>query len=130
MKKEEIVTIINQKYSDYEGYVQFSHRAIDKEKDIFTNGKKVSISDESGFVYEAHFFNGTNSVTIKQINDDWRIDESKNIPQTDIQTYETKYGLRVKMAQIWEDEPDQLCEEMDVKKLKKVVFAGFEGELK
>lgn len=46
MKKEDIVKTINEKYRDYEGYVQFSHRPIDKEKDIFHNGKKVEISYE------------------------------------------------------------------------------------
>jgi CRISPR type III-associated protein (TIGR04423 family) len=30
------------------------------------------------------------------------------------------------MAQIWREEPDELCEGMSVKKLQKVVFAGFE----
>jgi CRISPR type III-associated protein (TIGR04423 family) len=34
--------------------------------------------------------------------------------------------LKVKMAQVWEKEADALCEGMDVMKLKKVVFAGFE----
>jgi CRISPR type III-associated protein (TIGR04423 family) len=128
MKKEDIVKTINEKYRDYEGYVQFSHRPIDKEKDIFHNGKKVAIEDESGFVYEAHFFNGTDSIAIKQINDRWYVDETKNTPLTDTQSYFTKdKNLKVKMAQIWEPENDPLCENMPVLKLKKVVFAGFEG---
>jgi CRISPR type III-associated protein (TIGR04423 family) len=128
MKKEDIVKTINEKYRDYEGYVQFSHRPIDKEKDIFHNGKKVAIEDESGFVYEAHFFNGTDSIAIKQINDRWYVDETKNTSLTDTQSYFTKdKNLKVKMAQIWEPENDPLCENMPVLKLKKVVFAGFEG---
>ena len=31
------------------------------------------------------------------------------------------------MAQIWEEVEDKECENMKVKKLKKVVFAGFEN---
>lgn len=129
MKKEDIVKTINEKYRDYEGYVQFSHRPIDKEKDVFHNGKKVEISDEGGFVYEAHFCNDTQSVTIKQINDDWLVSttslsEVKN-EKKDIQTYHAIHGLKVKMAQIWESENDPFCEDMKVLKLKKVVFAGF-----
>lgn len=131
MKKEDIVKIINEEYRDYEGYVQFSHRPIDKEKDIFHNGKKVEIRDEGGFVYEAHFCNGTESISIKQINNDWLVSttslsEVKN-RQTDIQTYHAINGLKVKMAQIWEEEEDEFCENMSVAKLKKVVFAGFEN---
>lgn len=132
MKKEDIVKTINEKYRDYEGYIQFSHRPIDKEKDIFHSGRKVEISDEGGFVYEAHFFNGAESISIKQINDGWLVattpfSEVKN-KETDIQTYHAINGLKVKMAQIWEEENDPLCENMKVNKLKKVVFAGFEGE--
>ncbi|MDK9694141.1 MAG: TIGR04423 family type III CRISPR-associated protein [Sulfurimonas sp.] len=129
MKKEDIVKIINEKYSNYEGYVQFSHRPIDKDKDIFHNGKKVEISDESGFVYEAHFYNGAESIAIKQINDSWlvsvtQLSEVQN-PEADIKTYHAINGLKVKMAQIWKEAEDELCEDMKVLKLKKVVFAGF-----
>lgn len=128
MKKEDIVKTINENYRDYEGYVQFSHRPIDVDKDVFKNCKKVEIADESGFIYEAHFYNGTDSITIRQINDSWYIDEVKNAPLSDTQTYFAKDGLKVKMAQIWEEENDPLCEDMKVNKLKKVVFAGFQGD--
>lgn len=130
MKKEDIVKTINEKYRDYEGYVQFSHRPIDVDKDVFQNGKKVEIADESGFVYEAHFCNGTESVAVKQINERWLVSttplrEIKN-KEIDIQTYHAINGLSVKMAQIWEEENDPLCENMPVLKLKKAVFTGFE----
>lgn len=39
-------------------------------------------------------------------------------------------NLKVRMAQIWEEREDNLCEGMKVKKLKKVVFIGFEGDSK
>ena len=131
MKKEDIVKTINEAYRDYEGYVQFSHRSIDASKDVFKDGKKVEISDEEGFIYEAHFFNGTDSITIRQINDGWVVDEVKNVPLTDIEVFFAKDGLKVKMAQIWKEENDPLCENLPVMKLKKVVFAGFEkGEPK
>ncbi len=142
MKKEDIIKIINEKYKDYEGYVQFSHRPIDKEKDIFFEGKKVNISDEDGFIYEAHFYNGTESIQIKQINDSWLISTSVNISDKDIQLYVSDikdFNYKIKMAQIWEAEEDLLCEldknskdetikGFKVKKLKKVVFVGFKKE--
>ena len=125
MKKEDIVKIINENYRDYEGYVQFSHRPIDIKKDVFRNGKKVEINDESGFIYEAHFCNGAQSIAIKQINDSWLISTTK-INDKDTQTYQAINQLKVKMAQIWEEENDPLCENMPALKLNKVVFAGFE----
>jgi len=125
--KETILDEIN-KLQGYEGYVQFSHRPIDKEKDIFYDNKVVHVEDEEGFIYEAHFSNGSESVSIRQINGDFYLSK-QDIKNADIQTYISdikEFNYKVKMAQIWETEEDELCENMPVKKLKKVVFAGFE----
>ena len=135
MKKEEIIKTINEKYADYEGYVQFSHRPINLDTDVFKDGKRIEVSDESGFIYEAHFYNGVESVAIRQINDAWHVATtqlSEVLDETnDIQEYDSIVG-KVKMAQIWKEETkeetDELCENMPTKKLKKVVFAGFGGE--
>ncbi len=126
MKKEDIVKTINENYREYEGYVQFSHRPIDIEKDVFKDGKKVEMADESGFVYEAHFCNGMESVAIRQVNDNWlkSITDISEVKKEDRQTYFAKGG-NVVMAQIWEAKPDTLCEGMPVMELQKVVFAGF-----
>jgi len=132
--KENVISYINNELKDYQGYVQFSDREIKKLKDIFLENNP-KIEDEEGFVYEAHFYNEKEkkSISIRQINDKWfvsKIDIS-NIDEKDIQEYLTdieKFNYKVKMAQIWEEENDPLCENMKVKKLKKVVFAGFKGE--
>ena len=131
--KQEVINYIN-KLKDYQGYVQFSHRPIDKTKDIF-NDKTIKIEDENGFIYEAHFYSEIEkkSIAIKQINDSWlvSITDISNIDKddisNDIQEFITDIEelLKVKMAQIWEEVEDDLCENMPVKKLKKVVFAGF-----
>ena len=112
---------------DYQGYIQFSNRPIDREKDIFDNGKKVEAYDDgkNGFIYEAHFYKDGRSITIRQINDAWHVDQEKNIDMNEIQTYHGIDGLKVNMAQIWHVEKDELCDFMEVKKLNKVVFAGF-----
>jgi len=130
MKKTrtEIINYINDlKY--YEGYVQFSHRPIDKTKDIFVD-TDPKVEDESGFIYEAHFYNAKKSISIKQINDSWLVDETdiSKIADNDIKIYLTdiKEFYKIKMAQIWKEESDEFCENMKVKKLKKVVFIGFE----
>lgn len=130
--KKEIIDYINT-LKDYEGYVQFSHRAINKEDDIFYEGKNVKVDDEEGFIYEAHFCNAKESISIKQINATWLVSKTniENISEGDIQKYVSEiedFNYDVKMAQIWSEVEDAQCEGMKVKKLQKVVFAGFENE--
>ena len=124
MTKEEITNYINN-LKGYEGYIQYSHRKIDKNKDIFIN-KAIKVDNENGFVYEAHFSNKTNSISIKQINDKWLVSQSdiSNIKEEDTKEYESIIGT-IQMAQIWEIEKDELCENMETNKLKRNVFVGF-----
>ena len=123
MKKNqyEIIEFINS-LKGYQGYIQMSDKPI---KDIWKDFSDIHFDPKSGFVYEAHFWNDKDSIAIKQINDSWLVDENKNIPLSDTQTYHAINGLKVKMAQMWEAENDPLCENMPVMKLKKIVFAGF-----
>lgn len=124
MKKnrDEIIEFINS-LKGYEGYVQFSDRPIEH---IYTTATDIQIDSKSGFVYEAHFCNAIESISIKQINESWLVSRTNisNVPEIDIETY-FSISSKVKMAQIWEEETDELCDSMQVKKLKKVVFAGF-----
>lgn len=129
--KEEIVRYINT-LKGYEGYVQFSHRPIDRERDIFYDNKEVKIEDEKGFIYEAHFCNGIESIAIRQINGSWLV-STTDIPEIkseDTQSYISdieSFNHNIKMAQIWKTEEDDLCADMQVMKLEKVVFVGFEN---
>ena len=129
--KTKVIEYINS-LKNHQGYVQFSHRPIDKQKDIFLDSD-IKIKDEDGFIYEAHFCNETQSIQIRQLNDGWIVAKTdiSNIPQSDIQNYISDiqdFNYKIKMAQIWEEEIDPLCENMKVKKLKKVVFAGFKND--
>jgi len=128
--KEEIISYINT-LQEYQGYVQFSHRVIDIDKDIFLGDKPLHVEDENGFIYEAHFCNDAESIQIRQLNDNWLISKSdiSDIDKSDMQTYSSEIQgcPNIKIAQIWGKEEDLLCEKMEVKKLKKVVFAGFTG---
>ncbi|MBD3807155.1 MAG: TIGR04423 family type III CRISPR-associated protein [Epsilonproteobacteria bacterium] len=132
MKKNrtEILEYINN-LQGYEGYIQMSDRPI---SDIWTSKNDIVFNPSSGFIYEAHFCNGIESIAIRQINDAWHVATtqlSEVLDETnDIQEYDSIAG-KVKMAQIWKEEADELCENMPTKKLKKVVFAGFvKGEEK
>ena len=121
--REEVIAYTNT-LGGYEGYVQFSHRAIDIDKDVFID-KEPKVEDEVGFIYEAHFSNGNVSIMIRQQNDAWVV-STTNIEDAEFETFHAIAGLKVKMAQIWEAKKDELCEGMEVMKLQKVVFAGFE----
>jgi len=140
-QKGELIEDIN-KLKGYEGYVQFSHRPLEQ-KDIFDDKDKAPnvAKDEKGFIYEAHFCNGQESIMIRQQNAEWvvsktpiTLDESNVEIKFEYFAFEKTSLLKdikanwVKMAQIWQSEPDDLCNGMNVKKLKKVVFAGFADE--
>jgi CRISPR type III-associated protein (TIGR04423 family) len=114
---------------NYEGYIQFSDEKI-RNSDIFTKEDDIAnkLTPTKGFVYEAHFCNGVESISVKQVNAEWFISKTdiSNISSEDTQVY-FAHGKNVKMAQIWEEKADEFCEGMLVKKLQKVVFAGFVG---
>ena len=122
--KEEIIEYINN-LKNYQGYVQFSDTKI-RDCDIFKNYQDIKLTNTDGFVYEAHFYNGTDSIAIRQINDTFYINEEENVSLEDTQIYIGIDNLKIRMAQIWEEKEDNLCENMKVKKISKVVFAGFE----
>ena len=140
MKKnrEEVIEYING-LKAYEGYVQFSDKSL-RTCDVFEGYQDIQLTPTNGFVFEAHFVNGIESIMIRQLNHEWIVSS------TDISKVEKKdmdfFALEktkelenvksnwVKMAQLWDEESDSLCHNMKVMKLKKVVFAGFEKDKK
>lgn len=134
MTRDEIKKYI-ENLQGYEGYIQYSNRPLSYKDDIFII-ETPKVEEKTGFIYEAHFCNGKQSIAIKQINDHWLISKTdiSTIEEKDIQTYISDiegWNYKVKMAQVWEERSDELCESMNVMKLQKVVFAGFEkGESK
>ena len=135
-EKVKVIDYINS-LEGYRGYIQFSHRPLEQ-KDIFEDSDPSVASDEDGFVYEAHFCNGKESIMIRQQNSEWVV--SKTPIKTEAEKVEIDFEYFafektahlkevksnwVKMAQIWEEKSDELCEDMKVMKLQKVVFAGF-----
>ncbi len=128
LNRDEVIDYINN-LKGFRGYVQFSHRPLDLVKDIFTDNDP-KVDNENGFVYEAHFANENEYITIKQSNNGWTVDRG-SLKNIEIKKFHGIAGKKVKMEQIWQEDSDELCEDMIVKKLKKVVFAGFvEGDEK
>ena len=136
-EKVKVIDYINS-LEDYRGYVQFSHRPLEQ-KDIFED-RDPKVQDEEGFVYEAHFCNGQNSIMIRQQNAEWVVSETdiSDVDEKDMEYFALEKTTLltnvksnwVRMAQIWKSEADELCDGMEVMKLQKVVFAGFEKEKK
>ena len=142
MKKnrDEILKYVNENLKGYEGYIQLMGEKID-EKHLFLAGERTPGLGEDELIYEAHFFNANlkKSISIRQINDAWFVDETElnkvALEESDIKTFYPKFGnFKIKMAQIWQDEKDEFCEvfredgtreSLPVLKLQKIVFAGF-----
>lgn len=142
MKKnrDEILKYVNENLKGYEGYIQLMGEKID-EKHLFLAGERTPDLGKDELIYEAHFFNeiSKKSVSVRQINDAWFVDETElnkvALEESDIKTFYPKFGnFKIKMAQIWQDEKDEFCEVpqdngtlegLPVLKLQKIVFAGF-----
>ena len=138
--RDEILKYVNENLKGYEGYIQLMGEKID-EKHLFLAGERTPGLGEDKLIYEAHFFNANlkKSISIRQINDAWFVDESElnkvALEESDIKTFYPKFGnFKIKMAQIWQDEKDEFCEVpqdngtlegLPVLKLQKIVFAGF-----
>ena len=80
MKKnrDEILKYVNENLRNYEGYIQLMGKKID-EKHLFLAGERTPSLGEDELIYEAHFFNANlkKSVSIRQINDAWFVDETE-----------------------------------------------------
>ena len=138
--KDEILKYVNENLKGYEGYIQLMGEKID-DNQVFLEGDRTPGLGEDELIYEAHFFNANlkKSISIRQINDAWFVDETElnkvALEESDIKTFYPKFGnFKIKMAQIWQDEKDEFCEVsqgngtlegLPVLKLQKIVFAGF-----
>ena len=146
--RDEILRYVNDDLKDYEGYIQLMGKKIDKEH-LFLAGERTPGLDHDDLIYEAHFFNANlkNSVSIRQINDNWFVDETDlkgidldPLKNPDVKEFYSKFkDVKIKMVQIWKDEKDEFCEVLQedgtleglpVSKLQKIVFAGFVKEQK
>lgn len=129
MNKDEILKYINENLKGYEGYIQLMGKKIDKEQLFLAGERTPSLGKgKDDLIYEAFFFNedSKKSVSIRQINNDWFVDETELVgvnldpkENPDIKEFHSKFkpefsdkfkDIKIKMAQIWKDERDEFCE--------------------
>lgn len=116
---------------EYEGYVWMS----DKENPIVLKNEFIDFSSYgvNPFIIEALLYNKEKSISIHvQHTGDYKIYEYHLDEIKSEYSIEKSYlahridGVKkLKFRQLWNSEPDELCEGMDVLTLKSFVFCGF-----
>ncbi len=122
------------KYKNADGYVKYLSSPITK-NDVFINKDLEEFEFRDVPVEVIAYGNAEGekrSFRAVLINAEYRIDEEiVNILENDVESYYSVFeGLKVKMKQIWKPEKDLFEEEFEEYTLAKVIFAGFEGEIK
>lgn len=132
LNKEQLKSFYESLQGDFEGYIQLS----DSKNFILLQNEKLplwqTLHNAHNFIIEANFFNGDRSITIRQINASFAVldenishlKDTKNIEIT-YKSFLTQNGKKAKIAQIWEEENDALCENFSVLKPKYLLFCGF-----
>ena len=115
----------------YEGYIQMSDRRIEK---VFTSPQSLPMWDTLhngvNYILEMALFDpdDSRSILIRQHNADWLVINvvlNANEPLTSYYTV-TSDTPKMKIAQIWEEEENVFCFNMNVWEPKYLLFAGFE----
>lgn len=141
--KKEVIEYINSNLQNYDGFVQFSNRKFDTSKDLFID-KSLKISDESGFISEAYFYNEATKtgVSIKMLDGKWLVCQTNldGVLDDDIEIYASNIlgsSLYIKMAKIYKfeggfakDMQGNILDEFKTPILDRVVFAGFTKDIK
>ncbi|OCL82273.1 MULTISPECIES: TIGR04423 family type III CRISPR-associated protein [Arcobacteraceae] len=136
---EELQKFYEELKDEFVGYIQMSDKKLD---DIFSTKQTLpswdSLHSGKNFILEACLFDGDRSIMIRQIDGSFVVIDEKISSYENI-TYESfvaksneeKINLKANIAQIWEEEEDELCEGLKVLKPTIQLFSGFEkGENK
>ena len=123
----------------FEGYIQMSDEKLDK---IFSSKQTLpsweDLHKNKNFIFEACFFDGDRSLTIRQINNafvviDEKLSNYENKTEEIFiaKSLENNMKLKAKITQIWEEKEDENCENIKVLKPTLLLFSGFiKGESK
>ena len=135
--REELEVFYNGLTDKYEGYVQMSNSRI-KPKHLFqiaqTLLKWEELDDGSNYIVEMALFEPSSkrSILIRQQNSEWLVLDKVLNGNEPIDFYFTltENTPKMKVAQIWEEEPNEFCLGLKVLEPKYLLFAGFEKEKK
>jgi CRISPR type III-associated protein (TIGR04423 family) len=118
---------------EFEGYIQMSDGKLDK---IFSSKQTLpsweDLHKNKNFIFEACFFDGDRSLTIRQINNafvviDEKLSNYENKTEEIFiaKSLENNMKLKAKITQIWEEKEDKNCENLQVLKATLLLFSGF-----
>lgn len=125
---KDIFQRITDKYgSDFEGYITMSN----KPPLIFSNLPSWdSLHNEANFIIEAGLNKGSLCICIRQYNGGFLYQELDLdcYPHKEIVAYKAIDNKIAKVAHIWEEALDTLCENLPTLKLTFSIFAGFKEQ--
>jgi CRISPR type III-associated protein (TIGR04423 family) len=118
---------------EFEGYIQMSDEKLDK---ILSSKQTLpsweDLHKNKNFIFEACFFDGDRSLTIRQINNafvviDEKLSNYENKTEEIFiaKSLENNMKLKAKITQIWEEKEDKNCENLQVLKATLLLFSGF-----
>lgn len=118
--------------SKYQGYLWYSDK---KEPQVLNNEVfELEIADSSNpFVIEGQLFDGQKSISIKYVDGKYIVN-TYDLDALDGVMQEQKFyshrvdGKQLKFRQIWKEQPDELCEGMQVLQPAELFFVGFNNE--
>lgn len=116
---------------EFEGYIQMSDEKLDK---IFTKKLKLPKYDEihngKNFIFEAMFFDGERSISIRQFNDKFIVVDEKlsSFETKTMEEFFAKNGMKIEITTIWEQE--EFDESLKTLKPILQLFTGFKGDKK
>lgn len=118
--------------SKYQGYLWYSDK---KEPQVLNNEVfELEIADSSNpFVIEGQLFDGKKSISIKYVDGKYIVN-TYDLDALDGVMQEQKFyshrmdGKQLKFRQIWKEQPDELCEGMQVLQPAELIFVGFNNE--
>jgi len=138
--RNELKKFYNSLTDKYQGYVQMSDSRI-KDNHIFKIAqilpKWEDLHNEVNYIlemalYEPNSKPSNRSILIRQQNSEWLVIDRK-LTQKEIENSDSFFTLikdtpKMKIAQIWEEEKNEFCLDMEVLEPKYLLFAGFKHE--
>ncbi len=118
----------------YEGYVQMSDSRF-KDEHLFYTKKNLppwETLHHNGinYILEVALFDGSKSILVRQHNAGFLVLEKELNGDEPMDSYyivtDKEHKIKMQVAQIWEEEANEFCLDMDVLEPKYLIFAGFE----